>query len=70
MSTPAGPENLLPCPFCGTEPRYIGPDDHDPCAAIHCPNPRCCVVETYAYDPAEALARWNRRSPAGPERRP
>ena len=56
---------LLPCPFCG-RPLARAVDDsceeHPECQwAVHCP---CCCQTARYYTKAEAIVKWNQRTPA------
>lgn len=56
MSTPdARVQEILPCPFCGAEPRRAGKN------SVLCTDGVCCAAQP-------SIAAWNRRSPPETER--
>ena len=50
---------LLPCPFCGGEPKLFDADKGY--CYVKCPT--CFIVTCDYYDAATAIAAWNRRTP-------
>mgnify|MGYP001954686569 CR=1 FL=1 len=54
---------LLPCPFCGGEPKLFGADKGY--CYVKCPT--CFIVTCYYYDVATTIAAWNRRSTPTPD---
>ena len=55
---------LLPCPFCGAT-ASLHNDTDSPCWFVGCSNSACPVEPChYADTEAEAIATWNRRTPA------
>lgn len=55
--------DLLPCPFCGAQPRYEAPDELCPTPFIDCPTIADGENECGAY--ARSVAAWNTRTPQG-----
>lgn len=52
---------MKPCPFCGGEAEVIN-------RSVHCNSPVCAAQPyTAGQTVAEAIAAWNRRSPAPQE---
>lgn len=59
---------LLPCPFCGKEPRYF----RSPTGQFHsidCPTQGCVIAEVAEGDLKEAARRWNSRAPLASKER-
>lgn len=57
--------SLLPCPFCGG-PAQVAIIDFGDGSSIYygeCINAECCVAFDSSDTEAEAVAKWNRRSP-------
>lgn len=55
---------LLPCPFCGGA-ASLHNDTDSPCWFVGCSNSACPIEPChYADTEAEAIATWNRRTPA------
>ena len=58
------PTELLPCPFCSGA-ASLHNDTDSPCWFVGCSNSACPIEPChYADTEAEAIATWNRRTPA------
>jgi len=55
---------LLPCPFCGTEPDFMNANAEKSLSAlVHCLNEKCGVQPSLgAYTNEQAVAMWNDRA--------
>lgn len=58
----------LPCPFCGSHAEMI--DNGYDTYWVMCMNEECSVAmgEVGVESPAQAIAKWNRRSQSAPEK--
>lgn len=55
---------LLPCPFCGGQPR-LDKSRITEGFSVHCPNCDACGGWQEGNAEAEVIAAWNRRTPDG-----
>lgn len=55
---------LLPCPFCGGEPKSYWQGDSSECGDDGYWAVECCHVHVHQDDEAEAITAWNTRSPS------
>lgn len=58
------PDDLLPCPFCGSKTVKIKQHDHfgSKTFCVHCVNQKCVTYGPLAEDIPKAMQKWNARA--------